>query len=102
MCIGLQAVYMQTVKMLLYLKKKKKNQNVKFILFYFLGLHSALLRLLATNYPHLCMVEDWISEEEVTGTLPLLRKMLLTSSSCKYSQTQLREGTRNSHYRPLS
>uniref|UniRef100_A0A8C2BNK4 Integrator complex subunit 2 n=1 Tax=Cyprinus carpio TaxID=7962 RepID=A0A8C2BNK4_CYPCA len=45
------------------------------------GLHSALLRLLATNYPHLCMVEDWISEEEVTGTLPLLRKMLLTSSS---------------------
>ncbi|XP_056593232.1 integrator complex subunit 2 [Triplophysa dalaica] len=55
------------------------------------GLHSALLRLLATNYPHLCMVEDWISEEEVTGTLPLLRKMLLTSSSCKYSQTQLRE-----------
>ncbi|RXN06890.1 integrator complex subunit 2 [Labeo rohita] len=59
------------------------------------GLHSALLRLLATNYPHLCMVEDWISEEEVTGTLPLLRKMLLTSSSCKYSQIQLREAFQN-------
>ncbi|KAK7120569.1 hypothetical protein R3I94_020537 [Phoxinus phoxinus] len=59
------------------------------------GLHSALLRLLATNYPHLCMVEDWISEEEVTGTLPLLRKMLLTSSSCKYSQTQLRDAFQN-------
>ncbi|XP_051972615.1 integrator complex subunit 2-like [Xyrauchen texanus] len=59
------------------------------------GLHSALLRLLATNYPHLCMVEDWISEEEVTGTLPLLRKMLLTSSSCKYSQTQLRQAFQN-------
>ncbi|XP_059400476.1 integrator complex subunit 2-like [Carassius carassius] len=59
------------------------------------GLHSALLRLLATNYPHLCMVEDWISEEEVTGTLPLLRKMLLTSSSCIYSQTQLREAFQN-------
>ncbi|XP_051972929.1 integrator complex subunit 2-like [Xyrauchen texanus] len=59
------------------------------------GLHSALLRLLATNYPHLCLVEDWISEEEVTGTLPLLRKMLLTSSSCKYSQTQLREAFQN-------
>ncbi|KAK2871105.1 hypothetical protein Q8A67_023632 [Cirrhinus molitorella] len=59
------------------------------------GLHSALLRLLATNYPHLCMVEDWIGEEEVTGTLPLLRKMLLTSSSCKYSQTQLREAFQN-------
>lgn len=58
-------------------------------------LHSALLRLLATNYPHLCMVEDWISEEEVTGTLPLLRKMLLTSSSCKYSQAQLREAFQN-------
>uniref|UniRef100_A0A8C7U0E1 Integrator complex subunit 2 n=1 Tax=Oncorhynchus mykiss TaxID=8022 RepID=A0A8C7U0E1_ONCMY len=45
------------------------------------GLHSALLRLLATNYPHLCMVEDWVCEEEVTGTLPLLRRMLLTSNT---------------------
>ncbi|XP_030648609.1 integrator complex subunit 2 [Chanos chanos] len=59
------------------------------------GLHSALLRLLATNYPHLCMVEDWICEEEVTGTLPLLRRMLLTSSTCKYSQTQLQEAFQN-------
>uniref|UniRef100_A0A669CRK8 Integrator complex subunit 2 n=1 Tax=Oreochromis niloticus TaxID=8128 RepID=A0A669CRK8_ORENI len=41
------------------------------------GLHSALLRLLATNYPHLCLVEDWVCAEEVTGTLPLLRKMML-------------------------
>ncbi|XP_023688904.2 integrator complex subunit 2 isoform X2 [Paramormyrops kingsleyae] len=55
------------------------------------GLHSALLRLLATNYPHLCMVEDWICEEEITGTLPLLRRMLLTSPTCKYSQQQLQE-----------
>ncbi|XP_066551754.1 integrator complex subunit 2 [Amia ocellicauda] len=55
------------------------------------GLHSALLRLLATNYPHLCMVEDWICEEEITGTLPLLRRMLLTSSARKYSQQQLQE-----------
>uniref|UniRef100_A0A8D0CEV5 Integrator complex subunit 2 n=1 Tax=Scleropages formosus TaxID=113540 RepID=A0A8D0CEV5_SCLFO len=55
------------------------------------GLHSALLRLLATNYPHLCMVEDWICEEEITGTLPLLRRMLLTSSTRKYSQKQLQE-----------
>ncbi|KAG5844436.1 hypothetical protein ANANG_G00162500 [Anguilla anguilla] len=55
------------------------------------GLHSALLRLLATNYPHLCMVEDWISEEEITGTLPLLRRMLLTSATCRYSQQQLQE-----------
>ncbi|KAG8008224.1 Integrator complex subunit 2 [Nibea albiflora] len=31
------------------------------------GLHSALLRLLATNYPHLCLVEDWVCEEEVTA-----------------------------------
>ncbi|TRY97168.1 hypothetical protein DNTS_020330, partial [Danionella cerebrum] len=58
-------------------------------------LHSALLRLLATNYPHLCMIEDWISEEEVTGTLPLLRKMLLTSSSCKYSKAQLQDAFQN-------
>uniref|UniRef100_A0A8C4EZ09 Integrator complex subunit 2 n=1 Tax=Dicentrarchus labrax TaxID=13489 RepID=A0A8C4EZ09_DICLA len=42
------------------------------------GLHSALLRLLATNYPHLCLVEDWVCEEEVTGTLPLLRRMILS------------------------
>ncbi|KAG7483778.1 hypothetical protein MATL_G00041950 [Megalops atlanticus] len=55
------------------------------------GLHSALLRLLATNYPHLCMVEDWICEEEITGTLPLLRRMLLTSATCKYSQQQLQD-----------
>ncbi|XP_067113721.1 integrator complex subunit 2 isoform X1 [Osmerus mordax] len=55
------------------------------------GLHSALLRLLATNYPHLCMVEDWVCEEEVTGTLPLLRRMLLPSNTCRYSQSQLHE-----------
>ncbi|XP_068600620.1 integrator complex subunit 2 [Brachionichthys hirsutus] len=53
------------------------------------GLHSALLRLLATNYPHLCLVEDWVCEEEVTGTLPLLRKMLLPSNTCRYSRGQL-------------
>uniref|UniRef100_A0A3P8RA74 Integrator complex subunit 2 n=1 Tax=Astatotilapia calliptera TaxID=8154 RepID=A0A3P8RA74_ASTCA len=45
------------------------------------GLHSALLRLLATNYPHLCLVEDWVCAEEVTGTLPLLRKMMLPSNT---------------------
>ncbi|XP_062373767.1 integrator complex subunit 2 [Sardina pilchardus] len=55
------------------------------------GLHSALLRLLATNYPHLCMVEDWLKEEEVTGTLPLLRRILLTSPTCLYTHTQLQE-----------
>ncbi|XP_068186995.1 integrator complex subunit 2 [Antennarius striatus] len=53
------------------------------------GLHSALLRLLATNYPHLCLVEDWVCEEEVTGTLPLLRRMMLPSNTCRYSQSQL-------------
>ncbi|XP_058267637.1 integrator complex subunit 2 isoform X1 [Hemibagrus wyckioides] len=59
------------------------------------GLHSALLRLLATNYPHLCMVEDWICEEEVTGTVPLMRKMLLTSPACKYSPVQLHKAFQN-------
>lgn len=38
------------------------------------------------------MVEDWICEEEVTGTVPLMRKMLLTSPSCKYSHAQLHKG----------
>uniref|UniRef100_A0A8C7ZW62 Integrator complex subunit 2 n=2 Tax=Oryzias sinensis TaxID=183150 RepID=A0A8C7ZW62_9TELE len=55
------------------------------------GLHSALLRLLATNYPHLCLVEDWVCEEEVTGTLPLLRRMMLPSNTCRYSQSQLHQ-----------
>lgn len=58
----------------------------------FAGLHSALLRLLATNYPHLCLVEDWVCEEEITGTLPLLRRMMLPSNTCRYSQSQLHEG----------
>uniref|UniRef100_A0A4W3JCT6 Integrator complex subunit 2 n=1 Tax=Callorhinchus milii TaxID=7868 RepID=A0A4W3JCT6_CALMI len=55
------------------------------------GLHSALLRLLATNYPHLCMVDDWMCEEEVTGTDALLSRMLLTSQAKQHSPTQLQE-----------
>ncbi|KAK0139693.1 Integrator complex subunit 2 [Merluccius polli] len=55
------------------------------------GLHSALLRLLATNYPHLCLVEDWVCEEEVTGTLPLLRRLMLTSNTCRYTRGQLHD-----------
>ncbi|XP_037543533.1 integrator complex subunit 2 [Nematolebias whitei] len=55
------------------------------------GLHSALLRLLATNYPHLCLVEDWVCEEEVTGTLPLLRRMMLPTNTCRYTQSQLHQ-----------
>uniref|UniRef100_A0A8C5GJI6 Integrator complex subunit 2 n=1 Tax=Gouania willdenowi TaxID=441366 RepID=A0A8C5GJI6_GOUWI len=55
------------------------------------GLHSALLRLLATNYPHLSQVEDWVCEEEVTGTLPLLRKMMLPTNTCRYTQSQLHQ-----------
>ncbi|XP_043910471.1 integrator complex subunit 2 [Protopterus annectens] len=58
------------------------------------GLHSALLRLLATNYPHLCVVEDWISEEEITGTDTLLQKMLLTSTAKNHSPRQLQEAFR--------
>uniref|UniRef100_A0A8D3D5H0 Integrator complex subunit 2 n=1 Tax=Scophthalmus maximus TaxID=52904 RepID=A0A8D3D5H0_SCOMX len=55
------------------------------------GLHSALLRLLATNYPHLCLVEDWVCEEVVTGTLPLLRRMMLPSNTCRYTRSQLHQ-----------
>ncbi|KAG8122637.1 hypothetical protein E2320_018122 [Naja naja] len=55
------------------------------------GLHSALLRLLATNYPHLCIVDDWICEEHITGTDVLLRKMLLTNAAKKHSPVQLQE-----------
>lgn len=62
------------------------------------GLHSALLRLLATNYPHLCLVEDWVYEEEVTGTLPLLRRMMLSSNTCRYTQSQLHQGEQDRNY----
>ncbi|XP_078404358.1 integrator complex subunit 2 isoform X4 [Cetorhinus maximus] len=55
------------------------------------GLHSALLRLLATNYPHLCMVDDWMCEEEVTGTDALLARMLLTSRAKHHSPKKLQE-----------
>ncbi|XP_014808777.1 PREDICTED: integrator complex subunit 2 isoform X2 [Calidris pugnax] len=55
------------------------------------GLHSALLRLLATNYPHLCIVEDWICEEHITGTDALLRRMLLTNTAKNHSPKQLQE-----------
>uniref|UniRef100_H0VJP9 Integrator complex subunit 2 n=2 Tax=Cavia porcellus TaxID=10141 RepID=H0VJP9_CAVPO len=55
------------------------------------GLHSALLRLLATNYPHLCIVDDWICEEEITGTDALLRRMLLTNNAKIHSPKQLQE-----------
>ncbi|XP_066492113.1 integrator complex subunit 2 [Tiliqua scincoides] len=55
------------------------------------GLHSALLRLLATNYPHLCIVDDWICEEHITGTDTLLRRMLLTDAAKKHSPKQLQD-----------
>lgn len=55
------------------------------------GLHSALLRLLATNFPHLCMVDDWMCEEEVTGTDALLSRMLLTSRAKRHSPRKLQE-----------
>lgn len=55
------------------------------------GLHSALLRLLATNYPHLCIVDDWICEEQITGTDALLRRMLLTNMAKNHSPKQLQE-----------
>lgn len=59
------------------------------------GLHSALLRLLATNYPHLCLVEDWMCEEEVTGTMALLRKMMVPVENCRFTPKQLHHGERS-------
>lgn len=83
--------YCTTACMLQYLSLIKKKK----CFFSYPGLHSALLRLLATNYPHLCLVEDWVCEEEVTGTLPLLRKMMLPSNTCRYTQSQLYQGESN-------
>lgn len=34
--------------------------------FFFLGLFSSLLRLLATHFPHLSLVEDWLDDEIIT------------------------------------
>lgn len=72
-----------------------KNEESNGFFIYFQGLHSALLRLLATNYPHLCIVDDWICEEEITGTGALLRRMLLTNNAKNHSPEQLQEGTVN-------
>lgn len=84
------------------IRKCKKATNITFICaLLYPGLHSSLLRLLATNYPHLCLVEDWMCEEEVTGTLPLLRKMMLPISTCRYTQNQLHQGEEGSA-EPLS
>lgn len=72
-----------------------KNEESSWLSTNFQGLHSALLRLLATNYPHLCIVDDWICEEEITGTDALLRRMLLTNNAKNHSPEQLQEGTVN-------
>ena len=79
--------------------KSPVNLLFIFVLFFVLkGLHSALLRLLATNYPHLCIVDDWICEEEITGTDALLRRMLLTSNTKNHSPKQLQEGAVTAHF----
>lgn len=72
-----------------------ENEESIWHLVNFQGLHSALLRLLATNYPHLCIVDDWICEEEITGTDALLRRMLLTNNAKNHSPKQLQEGIVN-------
>lgn len=38
-------------------------------------------------------MDDWICEEEITGTDALLRRMLLTSNAKNHSPKQLQEGT---------
>uniref|UniRef100_A0A2K6CLZ8 Integrator complex subunit 2 n=1 Tax=Macaca nemestrina TaxID=9545 RepID=A0A2K6CLZ8_MACNE len=74
-----------------FLIKEGQYSNRTLVSFYNLWLHSALLRLLATNYPHLCIVDDWICEEEITGTDALLRRMLLTNNAKNHSPKQLQE-----------
>ena len=39
---------------------QKQQQN-------YTGLYPALLQLLATHYPHLCLVEEWLGEEMEEG-----------------------------------
>jgi len=38
--------------------------------FFIAGLFSSLLRLLASHFPHLSLVEDWLEDEDTT--LPTL------------------------------
>ncbi|KAK7794932.1 hypothetical protein R5R35_005903 [Gryllus longicercus] len=47
------------------------------------GLFSPLLRLLATHFPHLCLVEDWLDEEEASELITQveIRDKLSTSDS---------------------
>ncbi|CAI9724064.1 integrator complex subunit 2-like [Octopus vulgaris] len=49
------------------IQEAQKNQH------FYAGLFSPLLRLLATHYPHLCLVEDWLEESVApVGLLPSL------------------------------
>lgn len=50
--------------------------------FYILGLFSPLLRLLATHFPHLSLVDDWIEEEQ-----PSSRQKIVT-----LTRTEIIEG----------
>ena len=51
----------------------------------FTGLYPALLRLLATHFPHLCLVEEWLGEElaaEAAGGMMRRRVRERSKMSC--------------------
>ena len=60
----------------------------------FRGLYAPLLQLINTHLPHLCLVDDWLRQEEVF-TAPLSATSPLPNIKC--SPFLLKEGTSNNY-----
>ena len=60
----------------------------------FRGLYAPLLQLINTHLPHLCLVDDWLRQEEVL-TAPLSAASPLPNIKC--SPLLLKEGTSNNY-----
>ena len=60
----------------------------------FRGLYAPLLQLINTHLPHLCLVDDWLRQEEVF-TAPLSAASPLPNIKC--SPLLLKEGTSNNY-----
>lgn len=59
----------------------------------FKGLYAPLLQLINTHLPHLCLVDDWLKQEEVFTALGLSASSPLPSVQC--SPSHLQQGIQN-------
>lgn len=57
----------------------------------FRGLYAPLLQLINTHLPHLCLVDDWLRQEEVFTAPDLSASSPLPNVKC--SPSRLQEGT---------